>query len=280
MKKLPILTFLLVLFVSSTGRAQFMGFSMKSNNQIFIEQALKGAFSILEQHYQLKDTVNNEIFGREGKDYFSIIPYLAVRTQAGILINQDAAHPWLNDEDFKDYQSQYKPIVFKSLITDFLPQQKSYESNPIIDDNNVRKLGESAFLLYTDSTKADGIACDTLSGSKAGWMVWIVKQATSNPKDSIRLISYKKEILVNKATDTLWVDTPNTEQEVLGGIYVDPVTTGIGQLTFKLTGVALWVENHWVLQFPFIKETIQKSSELTIIKSEEKYNQLPKKKKK
>ena len=279
-KRIHLLLLTAAWLIPQVLHAQFMGFSFKSNNQIFIEQALQQAFVNVEQSYQLQDTIHNEIFGRDEKDYFSIISFLGMRTQQGLLIAQDAVHPWKNDEDFNQYEGKYKPIVFRSKLTYLRSELESKETNPVVTEANVQKLTETPFALYVDSLNRNGLMCDTVAGSKSGWMVWVIDTKTENNPDSIRLVSYKKELYIKHSTDTISVDTPDNNQPILGGIFVNPVQTHVGQITFLLTGVAVGKDKHWILHFPFLAQAENEKKELTIIKSESNQNKLPKKKKK
>ena len=111
-------------------------------------------------------------------------------------------------------------------------------------------------------------------------MIWVIDTKTQNRPDSIRLVSYKKDLYIKHSTDTISVDTPDNNQPILGGIFVNPVQTHIGQITFLLTGVAVGKDKHWILHFPFLAQAENEKKELTIIKSESNQNKLPKKKKK
>ena len=264
------------LIIPQILHAQFLGFSIKSNNQIFIEQALQQTFVKLKQSYQLQDTIHNEIFGRNEKDYFSIIPFIGVRTQQGLLITLDAVHPWKQDDDFKTYDGQYTPIVFQTRLTYLSSELESVLANPVVNEANIQRLTKSPFALYVDTLNHKGLSCDTVAGSKLGWMVWVIDMKTENRPDSIQLISYKKELFIKQATDTISVDIPNENQSVLGGIFVNPVQTNVGQITFLLTGVAVNKHGIWTLHFPFLSQSTKKGTELTIIKSASKQLKFPK----
>ena len=279
-KRIHLLLLTAAWLIPQVSHAQFMGFSFKSNNQIFIEQALQHAFVNVEQSYQLQDTIHNEIFGRDGKDYFSIIPFLGMRTLQGLLIAQDAVHPWKYDEDFNQYEGKYKPIVFRSKLTYLRSELESKETSPVVTEVNVQKLTETPFALYVDSLHRNGLMCDTVAGSKSGWMVWVIDTKNQNRPDSIRLVSYKKDLYIKHSTDTISVDIPDNNQPILGGIFVNPVQTHVGQITFLLTGVAVGKDKHWILHFPFLAQAENEKNELTIIKSESNQNKFPKKKKK
>ena len=77
------------------------------------------------------------------------------------------------------------------------------------------------------------------------------------------------------------IDKPEISETVYGGVFVTPVQTSIGQLTFTLTGVMVLDEEGWVIDFPFIQKP-KESKTLTPINElpdRGKLNQLKKKKK-
>lgn len=80
--------------------AQFFNLSLKTNSQQLIDEALVGAFTKIEQGYELCDTVSDEHFGRNGKDYFSLIPFIGIETERGLLFPNGALEPWTLDKDF------------------------------------------------------------------------------------------------------------------------------------------------------------------------------------
>ncbi len=78
--------------------AQIFNFSLRTNNQQLIDKALEGAFVRINQSYELCDTVKNEHFGRNEKDYFSIIPFIGVETERGLIFPQQH---WLRGHTIK-----------------------------------------------------------------------------------------------------------------------------------------------------------------------------------
>ena len=97
--------------VSLQTTAQIFNFSLRTNNQQLIDEALAGAFVRINQSYELCDTIKDEHFGRGGKDYFSIIPFIGVQTEQGLIFPSAALRPWSCDKDFAEYDGQYKPLV-------------------------------------------------------------------------------------------------------------------------------------------------------------------------
>ena len=259
----------LAIMSSLTVNAQLLDFNIKSNNQIFVETALRNAFSTLQQSYQLNDTVRHEVFGSEGNDYFNIVKYVCIRTQGGIIVNQDALKPWEKDKDFNAYRNKYKPVVFRSALTHGNNGKSVLVLNDTISAKNTQLIDKSTLLIYKDSTLNEGLVCDTTSGKKQGWLVWVLKDDHANT-DSLSFISYKKDILVEMEKGLSALEPPHTQKSIWGGVYVVPKRTAIGQITFQLVGVVSQKDKSWTLVCPFLKQQTAAKKGLTLIKREDK----------
>ena len=59
------------------------------------------------------------------------------------------------------------------------------------------------------------------------------------------------------------IKAPSTEKEVWGGIFVTPVQTSVGQITFLLSGIIQYKGNDiWSVISPFMKEAITPTTEI------------------
>ena len=266
--------------VSLSSMAQIFNFSLRTNNQQLIDEALSGAFIRINQSYELCDTIKNEHFGREGKDYFSIVPFIGIETERGLIFPSSALQPWNSDNDFDEYKNQYKPLVTETKFNS-LNSRKALihqESEFPISGSELSRY----ITILSDSTKThEGLKVDTVPGPKSGWLIWLSSNANLAESDSVRFTSIKKDIEVPVDGSFLHIDKPEISETVFGGIYVTPVQSSIGQLTFTLTGVMVLDEEGWVLDFPFITKSVENKS-LTPIKGingNAKLNPLKKKKK-
>lgn len=233
--------------------AQIFNFSLRTNNQQLIDEALAGAFVKINQSYELCDTVKDEHFGRDGKDYFSIIPFVGIETERGLVFPSATLIPWSYDNDFKEYQGLYKPLATETNIS-VLNNSK----DDITQDVPLPFLGKDLskhLSVLCDSTQGHkGLKVDTVPGAKNGWLIWLSANSNLTEIDSVRFTSIKKDIEVPIDGGFLHIDKPEISETVYGGIYVTPIQTSIGQLTFTLTGVMVFDEEGWVLDFPFIKQ--------------------------
>lgn len=256
--------------------SQIFNFSLRTNNQQLIDKAMSGVFVKIAQSYELCDTVKDEHFGRNGKDYFSIIPFYGVETECGLVFSQKLFSPWLFDEDFKEYEKQYKPIITGTsvVILNVLGNTITNLKRPI----EGRHITDHLILLNDSSLSCSGLKIDTISGDKEGWLIWLSSTSDTSRPDSIRLTSIRKDIEVPIDGGFLYIDNPEISEPVMGGIYVTPEVSAAGQITFVLTGVIIKNEDSWIVDFPFIQKTKQPQKKLTPI-SENKFNPLKKKRK-
>lgn len=259
--------------------AQIFNFSLKTNNQQLIDIALEGAFVKINQSYELCDTISNEHFGRNEKDYFSIIPFIGIETERGLIFPSATMMPWTMDKDFDEYKGQYKPIVTNSKLSLLNSQKSTIRS---LNSNIKRDSVSQRLSILSESVQSvPGLMIDSISGVKDGWFIWLTSESDIVEKDSVKIISIKKEIEVPVDGEYLHIESPDLSGTVYGGIYVTPVQTRVGQLVFTLTGVLALDEEDWVIEFPFIKANKQ-AVELTPIegvREKNGINQLIKKKK-
>lgn len=245
--------------VAQSTNAQILKFSLRTNNQQLIDEALAGAFVEINQSYELCDTVKDEHFGRDGKDYFSIIPFIGIETERGLVFPSATLKPWWYDKDFEEYRGQYKPLVTGTKLSVLNNRKRIVPREiklPFVGDTISKHLS-----VLNDSTHMDqGLKVDTVPGVKNGWLIWLSSNSSLAESDSVRFVSVKKNIEVPMGGGYLHIDKPEIPETVYGGIYVTPVLPSIGQLTFTLTGIMVLDTEGWVLDFPFIKDHNEKKT--------------------
>lgn len=254
---------LLLTLVALPATAQIFNFSLRTNNQQLIDEALAGAFVKVNQSYELCDTVKDEHFGRNGEDYFNIIPFLGINTEKGLVFPSAILEPWTYDGDFDEYKGQYKPITSSSKISVLNTNE---DLGLAISEATVSGKSITKLLCVLNDTiqNQNGLAVDTVPGLKNGWLIWLSSNTNLVETDSVRFTSLKKEIEVPINGGYLHIDKPEISETAYGGVFVTPVQTSIGQLTFTLTGVMVLDEEGWGLDFPFIQKT-KESKPLTPI---------------
>ena len=251
--------------IPTSVNAQLFGFNIKSNNQLFIEQAVNGSIYKITQYYQLCDTVKSETFGREGKDYFNKVIYISINTENGLLFENEALTPWINDPDFEEYRNSYKPILFRSDVSNVFPRPISMSEFSLSISNTLMQ--HEDYCVFRDSLLEIGLKCDTVVGRKDGWIVWIVSESNLENSDSLQIISFHKEINIQEDFNSIGLETPETKKNVIGGLYITPLNTQVGQITFYLSGILRKNGTEWSIVYPFIKQKSSDKGKLTVIKS-------------
>lgn len=260
MKTKKLILILMAAIVSLPTTAQIFNFSLRTNNQQLIDEALAGAFVRINQSYELCDTIKDEHFGRDGKDYFSIMPFIGIETEKGLIFPSVTLKPWLFDKDFDEYKGQYKPVVSETKLNILNSRKDNVVPRDVKSPLSGTDISNN-LSVDSDSTQINqGLKVDTVPGVKNGWLIWLTSNSNLAESDSVRFTSIKKDIEVPIDGGYLHIDKPESSETVYGGIYVTPVQSSIGQLTFTLTGVMVLNEEGWVLEFPFIKESNEKKT--------------------
>lgn len=263
--------------VALPAAAQMFNFSLRTNNQQLIDRALAGAFVRVNQGYDLCDTLSNQHFGRGGEDFFSIIPFVGVETERGLMVPAGALTPWTTDADFIEYQGQYRPLMTESKS---LPLNISAPErvNPLAG----RNLTGLTALIADSIRENSGLGIDTVPGQKNGWLIWLSSDFPLAETDSVSLTSISKEIDVPADGSPLPISNPEISETVHGGIFITPVQTAIGHLAFTLTGIMVLDDTgSWVLDFPFIQKPkeVKTLTPISGLPDRGKFNPLKKKKK-
>ena len=244
--------------------AQILNFSIPTNNRQVIDKALAGAFVRIEQAYELCDTVSDEHFGRQGENYFSKIPFIGIETEQGLVFPVEAASPWSEDSDFKKYENKYKPILTETLLETLNGKEESTPRKlvaPLTGPAISEKLG----LLPDSVIQCSGLLVDTVAGLKEGWLVWYSEASKNAPVDSLRFTSIFHEIEVPVDGTSVSIDTPEVTEKLYGGIYVTPIQTRIGQISFILSGIMVYNGDGWQMEFPFLRKPEEEVKKLTPI---------------
>ena len=254
---------LLLMLVTLPVSAQIFNFSLRTNNQQLIDKALSGAFVRINQSYELCDTVKDEHFGRDGKDYFNIVPFIGVVTENGLVFPTSVQTPWINDRDFDKYKDRYKPLATKSTIN-LLNIGEDQTNKDSVSPINGIPLTKYLCAMTDTIPVLKGLNVDSVPGRKDGWFIWLTSNQNLAETDTVKFTSIKKDLEVPIDGEFLRIDTPEISETVYGGIYVTPTQTAVGQITFTLTGVMVLDEDGWILDFPFITES-KKNKALTPI---------------
>lgn len=253
--------FSLAMLAALPMAAQIFNFSLRTNNQQLIDEALDGAFVRINQSYELCDTTTDERFGRGGRDYFNIVPFIGVLTEEGLVFPTASMQPWDKDIDFDDYRDSYKPLPCASELTLFR-DGKSEIYVPRDSLSAAKGMTSGLMLLPVKTGGNEGLVLDTVPGLKNGWLVWLSSESNLIEADSLEYTSFRKEIEVSANGEMIQLENPEITGKIYGGLYIVPVRTAPGKLTFSISGIAVEDGEAWFLEFPFITARTMKEPRL------------------
>lgn len=256
MKKLIIL-FLLIVCQNSFGQ---LPFSTLTESQDMVATTIRNSIFLIKQSYLLQDSINNENFGLNGENEFGHSVSWGIKVKGGYCFFDIAEKPWEYDDGYTQYRGKYVP---KKCGTQYVELEDSV-THQIKESHNSKTIFPSKAYYKTDSItfQNKGFVTDFSLGYKKGWIVWLTSEHSLTElsfQDSISYIIYKKEITVDEKR-YCEIETPLSERKMLGGFYLIPKQTTIGELTFFLTGLLVPdKDNKWNIIIPSEK-TIQKDN--------------------
>ena len=253
-----------------TIAAQFFS----SPNQQIIKDAVDGGIIIVEQSYQLEDTVSGQRFGRFGNKEFGKSYSLAVLTDSGYCFSPAAMKPWETDPNFEKYSTSHKPVLYKTACRTF---NDSVFSETDADLAAAIML-DGGYSFVKSANGKPSLAKDDAAGRKNGWAVWVVSEDSLAASPATVAVSYqpvRREIEIVDSASTYVIEKPFTDKKLWGGIYVVPVRKSLGNIEFEFVGVIEPGANDtWRVVTPFVRrgkagddKAPENSEELTPLKA-------------
>lgn len=239
MKKVIVIIGLLI--ACSMGYAQMPNVSMVSGAQKFVEDAVKNGLLIVNQKYCLVDD-NMRQFGSENRDFFGQTISVGIKVNNGYLVDLKAVAPQKFDPNFEAYADRYSAKIKKTeycMIGDSLLKPLPYSVCEI--DTLV---ADKLFFSKNNVFGNNGFVVDNSNGEKVGWIVWVLSDGSNY---SVQLI--RKNIRFMDGTTEYNVEKLNVfdNKTIVGGVFVVPQNTAIGQVTFKLAGVVGKIGEQWIV---------------------------------
>ena len=262
MKKI-IVVVLLCLF-SQYGITQIPDI-LKSSNQQLIENAVSSGLFVIRQDYRLQKNTGDSasFYGRNGNDYFGRTYSLGVKVENGICTYEKMLNPWSVDDNYRKYidDESYKPIIFR---TEYRPAVTP-EYKMLLIDWTEAEVQES--LLFVPDSLGDGFMLDYESGKKDGWIVLVTSDGDWTEDDEAPFVFdiYRTSIEIKEDQSSCIIKPPSTTRQILGGIYVCPVVSSVGKLSFLLTGIVEYNDSNWRITKFAENSEIKKYDELNLI---------------
>lgn len=214
-------------------------FTFNTSNQQIVQSAVGEVFMNITCSYRIQDVDTRKLYGRNGNEVFGTVSSWGIKIDKGLILLDQAVHPWNYDENFNKYRGKYNAIPYQ--IT-FAEKNSSFG----IDSVNIEVCNHRNLLFAVEDTlviKDKGLIPDSSDGEKKGWIVWLAEEG-----DSTRtFLVFKKEIEFKPDVAVYEVEQPNTSKKIIAGIYVQPSYPFTGCVLFNLCGVLVEQNGKWVL---------------------------------
>ncbi len=228
---------------------------LKSPNQQIIEKVVNSGVFIIKQSYELADSLDNR-YGLSGNKEFGVDYTLAVKIKNGFIINERTINPWDFNPQFEQYRGKYTPKLFPSQYSEVSANCK-YDTISIKEDELKVVFPDMLYAQESEQFFGDGFTLGGEIGDNDGWIVWFTQKKDSNLGKSTDLnlsIIQKKLNITQKENGNYFyhVDSLQTSEKIIGGIFIIPEIISVGQMEMKLCGIVCRIDNGWMLCCPFI----------------------------
>lgn len=260
MKRLLILmAFSLVLAVPATVAQTLLGDLLKGNTAVagtsdsVLIDAVQPGLYVVRQQYQIRNVADGKVYGKDGNNWFGETYSLGVKVAGGLLVTRAVMRPWEGDTDFDKVNNhgKYVPQLYRTTYLRSVDGGDYREANLDFDTPEyIDVYGSDSLLFRHIESQADfGFLTDERFGTTEGYLLWAYRDSTAAHADmKVRLRVARKRL--GPVADSLYVAcAPVDSAKALGGVFVVPVTDRVGQVSFRLAGIALQTaDGRWVLR--------------------------------
>lgn len=241
-----ILCFIVLIYSQITVQAQLL--NVRIGSDALVEEAIKDAVVMVESKYCVQDVETNQKYGRNGKPYFNTIGFLGCRTDKGVITSEKVLTPWTEDNLFDKYRdnSKYRPLLDSILVV----QSVQIDTIQHIDITTGLLFNNDSTLICTgvEKNRVDGLMVATDNNDATNWIVWIKKSSKNESKESsnFEYNIIKKSIEFTKGE--VVIDTPNSANSFIGGLYISAKVVSVGLVEFSLSGFIIEDSSRWVIK--------------------------------
>ena len=264
-------TLLVALLLTANLNAQLLGsldidpkkFSMQSTPDSLLIKAIDGSVVVVRQSYQVKHKKSGKIYGRNGRTDFGHFYSLGVKTDAGLVLTDGALKPWVFDPAFNKVEKDYEPVISLTEVREIEQNNSAkFTQCPL---QLSRNQPDGAWIANARDVTSGAMELDSQEGNKVGWIVWISckKDLDDDPEAGFKIVTVSNTVESISSNVFFDVETTNSDDKLLGGLFVSPCYLGGGHVTFKLSGMIVKVDDNWKLRTPFIGYSVGKASQET-----------------
>ena len=227
-------------YTDSKGRESgYYDFGGKQSKVQLLDQTLNNAFMLISQEYQVEDSdIPGSLYNWGHDDWFGKNTSFIVRLTDGFITTKNIVKPEEDDENFQSLKGTCIPHMSKTSVLHVGDSDWQVEHTFYPEDKTTLANG----LHYvTDSQWGEGgLHRATGTGKRNVYVVWMeVGEGDPAAAKSVRFKSTQTEIEIVKDSTLYDLKAPNGNGQVMGGIVVEAITDGMGQLNFALWGVAV-----------------------------------------
>lgn len=238
--------FIVLLFCQNSVLAQLI--NVRLGSDALVEEAIKDAVVLVESKYCVQDVETDQKYGRNGKPYFNNIGFLGCRTEKGVITSEQVLTPWNEDNLYDKYRdnNKYRPLLDSTLVV----RSVQIDSVQHIDVASGLIYNNDSTLIYTgiEKNRADGLMLSTDDNNATNWIIWI-KKSSKNESKELSNFEYniiKKSIEFTK--EDIVIDTPNSANSYIGGLYISAKVISVGLVEFSLSGFIIEDSGRWVIK--------------------------------
>lgn len=189
-----------------------------------------GGLYIIHQKYIVR-TEDGDEKTQNGNDFYGQSFALAVKTESGYYVSDRTATPWFYDDEYSQ-SSSLEPEVSSATIT---PVHNIQYTD--FEDCSYSQIDETP-LFEVSSPDEDGftLLSEADNNLGCGYIVWVV--ASDSKSEVNELTTY--DFVVNEYEANLsecGVVSIKAPKNAIGGVFLIPQQSKVGQLTYKLAGV-------------------------------------------
>lgn len=240
-----IILLLALVAMSLPAWCQFLSIG-KLGQDILVEDAVSEGVFLIRSEYHVRENSTGKLYGRGGRSNYGVIYTVGYKLADCYIVNEAAVSPWSVDSDYDRYREdkRYTPMLTDSF---YVKKMNSDNEFTALSTCAIHKIGDTGLYgIEKPESDKDGFETSELQGEIKGWIIWNMIPTDVALEDTTMDWSVSQKTLDIKKDDTsIKIDTPVRQQKLLGGLYVVPEVTGIGQIKFRLRGLVTPSDNGW-----------------------------------
>jgi hypothetical protein len=245
---------ILLSFTAGAQNLQLPSGLQLSSNQQLIEDAVKDGLFVIRQNYQIKDTsVTPPAYYRWGNDpHLGTVYTLGIKVNSGFYGDNKIMFPWNYNTRYEQYRNiaNYVPVISETSWRSL--DSTRYKTTPFSSDSCSLQSDSLAVYVKSALFAGRGFHENYSAGNKDGWLVWAVSDKPASVADTLpfSLLIYRTKLVYEAGKKRHEIKNPVTDKKILGGLYLVPEVSDIGQIIFKLSGILIKIDNKWNVVIP------------------------------